>query len=896
MHANSLNGEDQAPIKQRRFPIFHCLNQVAVNCSLIAFVFLGTTPAVFAAGAAMKVLYGHVPKTVALSNYKGAQPATNRLNLAIGLPLRDAAGLDEFLADLYDPASPNYRQYLTPGQFTERFGPTGQDYQAVIDFARQNGLTITARHGNRLLLDVRGSVAQVESAFHVHLNVYRHPTEARDFYAPDADPSVEDSLPIADVSGLSNFGRPHPQNLLKKPSVVPETGTGSGSGGTYLGYDFRNAYLPDVTLTGSGQMLGLLEFDGYYASDIAGYESTAGLPDVPLQTVLLDGFNGVPTTGANSGNGEVSLDIEMAASMAPGLAKIVVFEAGPSGLQNDILNAMVASNQVSQLSCSWGWGGGPTNTTDTIFKEMAAQGQSFFSAAGDSDAFTTGATSANGVDNPSLNNAPASCPYITVVGGTTLTTTGPGGSWSSETVWNWGLDKGSYVGTSGGISSYYSIPTWQTNVSMASNGGSTTKRNVPDVALTADNVYTRYGNGSSSTSGGTSCAAPLWAGLAALMNQQSVAAGRSVIGFINPAVYAIGKSASYSVSFHDITTGNNVSSDSPSAFYAVSGYDLCTGWGTPAGQTLINAIAGAPDPLGLSTATGFTSSGTVGGPFSTTNTVFQLTNNSTASLTWSVINTSAWLQVSTTGGTLASGGTASLSASLNSTAETLAAGTYTTSLKFTNWESHVAQTAPFTLRVVSSLVQNGGFETGDFTDWTLVGNTTTQGFRGATIYNAVESSNSYPLVVHSGTYGAFLGDNQLAFLSQTLTTVPGENYLLSFWLDNRTSAAGQRFQVSWNGGLLYNVTNPPAFTWTNLQFIANAASPSTVLQFGVENDPNYFGLDDISVTRIPAVTFNAVTPTAGTLKLNWATAAGTNLTTTDTRTSPQRFYRLVVSP
>ena len=134
---------------------------------------------------------------------------------------------------------------------------------------------------------------------------------------------------------------------------------------------------------------------------------------------------------------------------------------------------------------------------------------------GDSDAFTTGATSVNGVDNTSLKNVPSSSPYITEVGGTTLTTTVPGGPWSGETVWNWGLDQGSYVGSSGGISSYYSIPSWQTGISMTANGGSTTYRNIPDVSLTADNVYEIYGKGSTQTTGGTSCAAPLWAALTA---------------------------------------------------------------------------------------------------------------------------------------------------------------------------------------------------------------------------------------------------------------------------------------------------------------------------------------------------------------------------------------------
>ncbi len=887
-------------------------------CALVGFGWLVAASVVFASGSSMKTLPGHVPALTTHLSAKGTLPSTNRLNLAIGLPLRDTKGLDDYLSQIYEPASPNYRQYLTPEQFTEKFGPTEQDYQAVIDYAKQSGFRIIARHGNRLLLDVNGSIADIQKALHVTLQVYRHPTEARDFYAPDVEPSVDANLPIADISGLSNYGLPRPKNLKKQSSLATPQ-SGSGSGGSYLGNDFRAAYLPGVSLTGSGQMVGLVQFDGYYASDISSYETAAGLPAVPLQTVLLDGYSGTPTTGANSGNGEVSLDIEMAISMAPGLSKIVVFEAGPNGIPNDVLNAMAASNKISQLSCSWGWSGGPSTTTDNIFKQMAAQGQSFFNASGDSDAFTTGSSSTNGVDNTSLQNEPSSCPYITVVGGTTLTTTGPGGSWSSETVWNWGLDNGSYVGSSGGISSYYSIPSWQTNVSMVSNGGSTTYRNIPDVALTADNVYVLYGNGSSATFGGTSCATPLWAGLAALMNQQSVTAGRSTIGFVNPAIYSLGKSTNYNASFHDITTGNNIWPSSPNNFFAVSGYDLCTGWGTPAGQGLINAIAGSPDPLGVSPATGFASTGTAGGPFNTTSATFQLTNYGAASLTWSIINTSSWLQVSSAGSILATGSSSEVTANLTAAANNLAVGTYSSSLKFTNWNSHAVQSVPFTLSVMQSLVLNGGFETGDFTGWTLVGNTTSR----RTVYNAVESSANYPSVVHSGSYGAFLGDIQLATLSQTLATVPGEQYLLSLWLDNSTSGSVQKFQVNWNGNNIYSITNPAAFSWTNLQFIVTAASSSTVLQFGAENDPAYFGLDDISVTHIPTVAFKTTTQTTGTFNLTWATATGlvyqvqyktnllqpswlnltkaitatnSTLTVSDSSSSPQRFYRLIVAP
>src|ERR1035438_110040 len=351
--------------------------------AIVGFGWFSSSPALFAAGSMLKTLPDHVPAVLAHLSAIGTLPTTNRLNLAIGLPLRNAQGLDDFLAQLSDPASPNSRHYLTPEQFTERFGPTEQDYQTVIDFAEQSGFTITARHDNRLLLDVSGSVADIQKAFHVTLKTYRHPTENRNFYAPDVEPSVDASLPIADISGLNSYGSPHPKVVKMNSTDATPLGTGSGSGGTYMGNDFRAAYLPGVTLTGSGQIVGLVQFDGFYASDITSYEKAAGLPAVLLQTVLLDSFSGTPTTGANSGNIEVSLDIEMAISMAPGLSKIVVFEGNPNTgyfLPNDVLSAMADSNTISQLSCSWGWSGGPTNTTDAIFKKIAAQGQSFFTA------------------------------------------------------------------------------------------------------------------------------------------------------------------------------------------------------------------------------------------------------------------------------------------------------------------------------------------------------------------------------------------------------------------------------------------------------------------------------------------------------------------------------------
>jgi uncharacterized repeat protein (TIGR01451 family) len=547
-----------------------------------------------AADSSLMTLHGHVPAVVSRLQSKGVLPAETNLNLAIGLPLRNRQALTNLLQQIYDPASPNYHHYITPEQFKAQFGPTRQDYQNVIDFAQKNGLTVVGTHPNRMLLDVRGKASDVENAFHVTLRTYRHPTQNRDFFAPDTDPSVPSTLPVQDVSGLNNYGWSHPKytlmpvNILSKGASNVAPNVGSGIAGTYMGSDFRNAYATGTSLTGSGQTVGLYEEDGYLASDINTYETMAGLPNVPLQNVLVDGVSGLPS--GNGGEIEVSLDIDMAISMAPGLSKVIVYE-GPFGFQNDILNRMASDDAARQLSSSWGWLGGPSATTDQIFQQMALQGQTFFNASGDADAFTAGAGSINGVDNPNTFNAPSDSPYITQVGGTTLTMNGTGASYASETVWNWGVEYGiDGIGSSGGVSSYYSIPSWQAGINMTARGGSATMRNTPDVALTADNVLAVADGGVDYILGGTSCAAPLWAGFLALVNQQSASYGHTSIGFLNPAIYAIAGGPNYANCFHDVTTGNNTWSGSPNLFYATNNYDLCTGLGTPNGANLINAL------------------------------------------------------------------------------------------------------------------------------------------------------------------------------------------------------------------------------------------------------------------------------------------------------------------
>jgi uncharacterized repeat protein (TIGR01451 family) len=552
--------------------------------------FLLALLAVFASRPALaddrQQLTGHVPAVIQRKNLQpiGDLPGTNRVDLAIGLPLRDSAGLDTVLQQIYDPASPNYHKYLSVDQFTQSFGPSQKDYQALIAFAQANGLEIRRQHSNRLLLDVTGAASDIEKAFQVKLRLYQHPTENRTFFAPDVEPSVPAGLAVLDIGGLSSYARPHPK-LVRNPKdlthpdlLAPKLG--SGPAGTYMGYDLRNAYAPGVTLTGAGQIVALVEFDGYLASDIAIYDAQANLPIVPIRNVLLDGFNGVPT--GTGGEVEVSLDLEMVNSMAPGLAQMISYEGSPINfIPNDVLNAIATDNSARQVTCSWGWTGGPTATTDNIFKQMDAQGQTFFNASGDDDSLSVGE-----VDDPSLNWVPSDNPYITQVGATTLTTTGPLGSFVSETVWNWGGG----VGSTGGFSSYYAIPTWQQPVSMAINGGSTVFRNFPDVAAVGDNIYVVADNGTPNDEGGTSCAAPQWAAFTALMNEKAAQQGSPSLGFINPAIYSLCLGPLYHSCIHDVTTGNNFSLVNPTEFIAVPGFDLCTGFGSPAGQPLINAL------------------------------------------------------------------------------------------------------------------------------------------------------------------------------------------------------------------------------------------------------------------------------------------------------------------
>jgi hypothetical protein len=512
----------------------------------------------------------------------GPMAASRRLSLALTLTLRNQQQLRALLQQLYDPSSPNYRHFLNVEEFTDQFAPTAEDYQKVIDFAESYGLTVTNTTSNRLVLDVSGTVAQIEQAFQVKMQVFQHPTENRTFYAPDTEPSVEQGVPIEGVNGLNNIMPPRPIGLERVSSseILQGDQTGSGPDGSFLGSDMRAAYAPGTSLTGKGQGIGLVEFGPYSLSDVQAYFKSAKQSlNVPIVNVLLDGVNGV--CGIDCDDTEEAVDIEQSISMAPGLSALVVYEGTND---TNIFNRIATDNVAKNISCSFGWLPGDPSSDEPIFQEFAAQGQNLFVASGDSGAYYGNpADCQNLTDISGCIFYPADDPDVTAAGGTDLVTSGAGGPWETETGW---------VGSGGGHSTNgFSIPSYQAPVINSLNQGSKTLRNIPDVAAEAntDNFFCANGECSPGV-GGTSLSAPRWAGFLALANEQ---VNGPAIGFLNPTIYGLGRGTNYNNVFHDIISGNNFNSGSPSLFSDVVGYDLVTGWGSPNGSGLLDAL-GSP--------------------------------------------------------------------------------------------------------------------------------------------------------------------------------------------------------------------------------------------------------------------------------------------------------------
>ena len=643
---------------------------------------------------AQSVLTRHVRTAIQTgeAKYFGRLPANETMQLDLVLPLRNQPALDAFVKAVYDPSSPSYRHFLTPAEFTQRFGPSQADYDAVVAYAKANGLTVVGGSRDGMDVQVKGPVSAVEGALHLTMRTYQHPTENRIFYGPDSEPTTDLPFALWHVSGLDNYSIPHP--MLEKRSdyakahgieakdVVSHATTGSGPSASFLGSDMRAAYYGGTALTGAGQNLGLFEYEGTDLADLTTYFKNVGQTNnVPVTLLSTDGTSTACTdnsAGGDCDDTEQTLDMTQAIGMAPGLSSLVVYIGSTD---TAIISSMTTHSPLpTTIGCSWGWTPADPSTLNPYFEKMASQGQNFFAASGDSSTWSKS------------NEAwPADNAYVVSVGGTDLVTASAGGPWKSETAW---ADSG------GGISpDSIPIPSWQSlsGVITSTNKGSTTLRNGPDVSANAN--FTFYTCADQTTClaneyGGTSFAAPMWAAYIALANEQSVNNGGSTLGFIDPTIYPQNLTSAYATDFHDITSGTSGS------YSATTGYDLVTGWGSPNGTGLINALAPASSSPSFSlSATSVSILQGSSGSSTVTSTVSDGFDSAVA-LTVSGLPTGVTGTFSPT--SITGSGSSTLSLTV---ASTTAAGSYT--ITVTGTSSSLTKTTTFTLTVTAPVT--GGF-------------------------------------------------------------------------------------------------------------------------------------------------------------------------------------------
>ena len=542
---------------------YRLLGALAVSIPVIALA--AAVPAAAASASATPnanariALRNNITPGVSGRKATGTVASNRRISITLGLAVHDQAGLNAFVAAVSDPKSPLYKHYLTVPQFAARFGAPASAISAVTSYLRAEGLTVGAVYANHLAISVTGTAARVEKAFGVTLHTYHDAATKRDFYANATNPTLPASIApdVVSVAGLSSYGLRHSSVARKaSPSAVPHATANITPAKARGAYNLTSSISSGYN--GSGETIGLVEFSAYTASNPAHYNSYYGLGATTASVVSVDGG-----TTDTSGDVEVELDIEVEYALAP-KASVKVYEAPNSDAGEEALYAALVSNDVDVISSSWGiYESGESSANlssdNSSFEEAAAQGQSVYAASGDSGADDDG--SSLSVDFP------ASDPYVTGVGGTTLTVTSAN-AWSSETAWS---------GSGGGYSSDYSTPSFQASVN------STGQRAVPDVAADANpsSGWYIYSEGSWQEVGGTSAAAPNWAAFTADYDTAATALGGSAFGYANSFIYTVAESSAYNSVFHDVKSGSN------GGYSAGTGYDEVTGWGSYNGGAFI---------------------------------------------------------------------------------------------------------------------------------------------------------------------------------------------------------------------------------------------------------------------------------------------------------------------
>ena len=532
------------------------------------------------------------------STLSGPSSAQRVMTVALVLPLADPAGAQWFAAHVSLPGDPLFRHYLKPGEFAARFGANAQDYAALVAWAQARGLTVGEGYASRTVLPLSGTTAAIAAAFGVTFNDFQDKHGAT-FFAANRAATLPAALAgkVTNVIGLSSANHFKPLARIKPAGHATMTAANGPAGG-YSAADIQALYSVPAQIGPAGtQTLAVFEQGGFFQTDVDKYLTKNKLPKVPVVTRNVNGYGG----GVNDPNVELEavLDIDMQIAMNPAAKQILVYEDGADAFSVALVNclsAMASDGTATTISVSYGMDEDyvePAAFTaeNAILTQLAAQGQAVFVSAGDNGAY--------GDAPPGLHVPdPSSQPWVTAVGGTTLLTNAKH-TINVEQVWN-ALGEG-LGATGGGVSTVWPIPDWQLSGGQSvatSNGGSATMRNTPDVAavgdpLTGVDVYSKL-NGGWVTIGGTSVAAPIWAGVYSLGSAASEYMGFGPAGFANPGLYRLGSVGGYfDPDFYDVYDGNNGNALEYGApgYSAGYGYDNASGWGAMFSLTLVPDIA-----------------------------------------------------------------------------------------------------------------------------------------------------------------------------------------------------------------------------------------------------------------------------------------------------------------
>ncbi|MGB8887956.1 MAG: S53 family peptidase [Candidatus Korobacteraceae bacterium] len=470
---------------------------------------------------------------------------------------------------------------ITREEYEARYGADPHDIKTLEEFAKTHGLAVQQVNPFARSVTLAGTANQFAKAFQVELDMYEYPNGTyRGRTGAVKLPAELDGI-VASVHGLDN--RPQAQTHFRVAAAAAAAATSYTALQVAQAYDFPNSG------NGQGQTIGIIELGGGFTqSDLDTYFASLNISPVPTVTaVSVDGAQNQPTGDTNGPDTEVMLDIEVAGAIAPGASIAVYFAPNTDAGFLDAINQAVTDtvNKPAVISISWGgpestWTAQSLQSYNTALQAASAVGVTVCVACGDNGS-TDGVT--DGLDHVDF---PASSPYSLACGGTSLDISN--GSIASEVVWN---DLPNDGATGGGVSATFPLPSWQANANVppSVNPGSFVGRGLPDVSGDADpeTGYTVQVDGSQFTVGGTSAVAPLWAGLLTLVNQ---ALGKPV-GYLNPSLYQSVYSAAST--FHDITSGNN------GDYSAGPGWDACSGWGSPDGTAILQALSSgtvAPPP------------------------------------------------------------------------------------------------------------------------------------------------------------------------------------------------------------------------------------------------------------------------------------------------------------